>query len=60
MILSILLGTLGASLLGNILAGKWINGAGKGRGINRAGEGRGIVRAGYRNKKGRKNNKMVF
>ena len=38
--LSILLGTLGASLLGNILAGK---------GINRAGEG--IVRAGYVNKK---------
>ena len=60
MILSILLGTLGASLLGNILAGKWINWAGKGRGINRACEGRGIVRAGYRNKKGRKNNKMVF
>ena len=34
--LSMLLGTLGASLLGNILAGK---------GIDRAGEG--IVRAGY-------------
>ena len=43
--LSMLLGTLGASLLGNILAGK---------GINRAGEG--IVRAGY----GNKNNKMDF
>ena len=43
--LNILLGTLGASLLGNILAGK---------GINRAGEG--IVRAGY----GNKNNKMDF
>ena len=41
--LSMLLGTLGASLLGNILAGK---------GINRAGEG--IVRAGYGNKKGQK------
>ena len=41
--LSMLLGTLGASLLGNILAGK---------GINRAGEG--IVRAGYGNKKVRK------
>ena len=41
--LSMLLGTLGASLLGNILAGK---------GVNRAGEG--IVRAGYGNKKGRK------
>ena len=39
--LSMLLGTLGASLLGNILAGK---------GINRVGEG--IVRAGYGNKKG--------
>ena len=49
--LSMLLGTLGASLLGNILAGK---------GINRAGEGRGIVRAGYGNKKGRENNKMDF
>ena len=43
--LSMLLDTLGASLLGNILAG-W--------GINRAGEG--IVRAGY----GNKNNKMDF
>ena len=33
-----LLGTLGASLLGNFLAGK---------GIARAGSGKGIVRAGY-------------
>ena len=39
--LSMLLGTLGASLLGNILAGK---------GMNRAGEG--IVKAGYGNKMG--------
>ena len=38
--LSMLLGTLGASLLGNILAGK---------GINRAGEG--VIRAGYGNEK---------
>ena len=38
--LSMLLVTLGASLLGDIL---------KGEGINRAGEG--IVRAGYRNKR---------
>ena len=38
--LSMLLGTLGASLLGNILAGK---------GINRAGEG--VIRAGYGNKR---------
>ena len=40
-----LLGTLGSSLLGNLLTGWGINRAGKGRGINRAGEG--IVRAGY-------------
>ena len=50
--LSMLLGTLGASLLGNILAGRGINRAGKGRGINRTREG--IVRAGY----GKANNKM--
>ena len=37
--LSMLLGSLGASLLGNLLTG---------RGINRAGKG--IVRAGYGNK----------
>ena len=43
---SMLLGTLGASLLGNILARK---------GINRAGKG--IVRAGYGNKKGQKTRK---
>ena len=43
--LSMLLGTLGASLLGNLLTGWGINRVGKGRGINRAGEG--IVRAGY-------------
>ena len=41
--ISMLFGTLGASLLGNILAGK---------GINRAGEG--IVRTGYGNKWGQK------
>ena len=44
-----LLGTLGTSLLGNILADKE---------TNRVVEG--IVRAGYRNKKGRKNNKLNF
>ena len=43
--LSMLLGTLGASLLGNLLTGKWIYRAGKGKGINREGEE--IVRAGY-------------
>ena len=56
--LSILLGTLGASLLGNMLTGRGINRAAKGRGINTAGEG--IVIAGYGNKKGQKNNKMDF
>ena len=47
--LSMLLGTLGASLLGNLLTGKGIYRAGKGKGINRAGEG--IVSAGYGNNK---------
>ena len=37
--LSMLLGTLGAILLGNLFTGKGINRAVKGRGINRAGEG---------------------
>ena len=55
--LSMLLGTLGASLLENILIGKGaiatsqgrgIYRAGKGKGINRAGEG--VLRAGYGNK----------
>ena len=45
-----LLGALGASLLGNIFL--------TGRGRNRAGQG--IVRAGYGNKTDRKNNKMDF
>ena len=43
--LSMLLGTLDASLLGTLLTRKGIYRAGKGKGINRAGEG--IVRAGY-------------
>ena len=43
-----LLGTLGTSLLGNLLTGKGINRAGKGRGINRAGEV--VLRDGYGNK----------
>ena len=46
--LSMLLGTLGASLLGNILAGK---------GINRAGEN--VVRAGYGHRSS-KNKKIDF
>ena len=44
-----LVGTLGASLLGNLLTSKGIIRAGKGWGINRAGEG--ILRAGYGNNK---------
>ena len=44
-----LLGTLGASFLGNILAGKGINRAGE-RAIAKR-QGRRIVRAGYGNKK---------
>ena len=65
--LSMLLGTLGASLLGNILAEKGAIATSNEQGINRAGEGaiatrqgRGIVRAGCGNKKGQKNNKMDF
>ena len=43
--LGMLLGTLGASLLGNMLAGKWINNAGdgsKGKGFIRTGHGSSI------------------
>ena len=47
--LSMSLGSLGASLLGNILAGK---------GINRAGEG--VIRAGYGNKRQDHKKKMDF
>ena len=43
-----LLCTLGASLLGNLLTGKIIYRAGKSKGTHRAGEE--IVRAGYGNK----------
>ena len=55
-----LLGTLGGSLLGNLLTGKGIYRAGKCKEIDRAGEG--VLSAGY----GRppsyasQNNKMVF
>ena len=56
--LSILLVTLGANLLGNILTGKGAIEMNQGRVINRAGEE--IVRAGCGNKKGQKNNKMDF
>ena len=52
--LSMLLGTLGAYLLGNILTRQGIDRVGKGRGINRAGEG--VIRDGY----GRRSSKMDF
>ena len=45
--LSMLLGTLGASLLGNLLAGKGVHIAGKDKGIHRARDG--IARAGEGN-----------
>ena len=51
--LSMLLGTLGAILLGNILAGKGINKAGEEAMAKR--QGGGVIRAGYGNK-----NKMDF
>ena len=57
---SMLLGILGASLLGNLLTGKGIYRAGKGKGINRAGER--IVRADYGrpSSSASHNNKMNF
>ena len=57
---SILLGTLGASLLGNLLTGKGIYRAGKGKGANRVGER--IGRAGYScpTSSASHNNKMDF
>ena len=47
--LSMLLGTLGASLLGNLLTGRGVNRAKRGRGINAASEG--VLRVGYGNNK---------
>ena len=44
--LSMLLGTLGASLLGKLLTGKGAIATSQGRGIYRAGKGKGINRAG--------------
>ena len=50
--LSMLLSTLGASLLGNLLTGKWIV-----RASIENKKGKGIVRAGTENKKGKGNKK---
>ena len=51
-----LLGTLGASLLGNLITGKGAIATSQGRGIYRVGEGKGIVRDGY----GNNSSKMDF
>ena len=45
-----LLGTLGASLLGNMLVGKGINRAGYGSTDLQSKEEKGIIRAGYESK----------
>ena len=51
-----LLGTLGASLLGNLLTGKGVIATSQGRGIYRAVKAKGVLRVGYGNNK----NKMDF
>ena len=58
--LSALLGTLGASLLGNLLTRKGIYRArkGKGKGVLKAGEG--VLSAGYGNNNNNNNSKMDF
>ena len=53
-----LLGTLGASLLGYVLAGKGINRAEE-RAIEKR-QGRGVIRASYGNKTQAHKNKMDF
>ena len=55
--LSMSLGTLGASLLGNLLTAKGAIVKSQGQGIYRTGKGKGIVRAGYGNNN---NDKMDF
>ena len=51
-----LLATLGASLLGNLLTGRGMIATSQGRGIYRARKGKGVLRAGYENN----NNKLDF
>ena len=73
---NMLLGTLGASLLGNYLTGKGVmaksvseetKSTSQGRGVYRSGKGKrvlradeGVLRAGYRNNNNNNNNKMDF
>ena len=56
--LSMLIGSLGASLLRNILAVRGINRAGEGAIAKR--QGRGVIRIGYGNKRQDYKNKMDF
>ena len=56
--LSMLLGTLSASLLGNVLAGKRAIAKWQGRGINKAREE--VIRAGYENKSVKKTTKWII
>ena len=59
-----LLGTLGANLLGNLLIGKGAIATSQGWGIYRAGKGKGFLRTGYgnnnNNNSNNNNSKMVF
>ena len=56
-----LLGTLGASLLGNLLTGKVATATTQGRGIYKEGIGKGFLRAGYgNNNNNNNNNEMDF
>ena len=54
--LSALLGTLGASLLGDLLIGKGAIATSQGQGVYRAGKGKGVLRTGY----GNSDSKMDF
>ena len=58
--LSMLLGTLDASLLGNLLTGQGAMAVSQGRGENRAGKGCGINRAGEEVIRTHHSNKMDF
>ena len=53
---SVLLGTLGTGLLGDLLTGKGAIATNQGRGIYRARKGKGIARAGYGNNSNNNNN----
>ena len=57
--LCMLLGTLGASLLGNLSTGRGAIATSQGQGIYRAGKGKGVLRSGYGNNNNN-NNKIDF